>query len=674
MVHLPRLLLIGVCLLPQSLALAATREALTVMLNGRAAGTLVATLNDRRVDIDWRVDDNGRGSKIREQLILDERGVPVDYRIEGRAWYGAPVRETFAWRNGVARYRSLSDSGELRTASPPYYVAAEGSPWPIAQAMRMALAAPDQTIQVAPSGTLHVAKLRELTVGSGSNAVAVTAYSLTGLGLQPEFALLDADLKLFALVSVGYVTVREGYEGELDRLTKLALELDRETLSQLTKDQRHHYDAPIYLRNVRVFDSVSRKLSAPTTVGVFRGSITSLDAAVPEAGAAVVIEGEGHTLVPGLFDMHTHYDAWQGPLNLAAGVTTVRDLGNDNESLLALERQLASGQLMGPRIVRAGFIEGSGPFSASNGTLVENQEQALAAARWYADHGYVQIKIYNSMRPEWVKPLAAEAHRLGLRVSGHVPAFMSSAQAIRDGYDEINHINQLLIYLVLGEKEDTRTLLRFTAIGERLDKLDLDGPAVTQLLQLLKEHGTTIDVTLAIFQQMLQTRAGETPPNDAHWLDHAPASVQRSRRAPVLDIKPAQLATYEASMRKLLAFTRRLDDEGIRIVAGTDDIAGFMLHSELESYVLAGIPADRVLQIATIDAARYLGLDQQLGSIEHGKRADFLLVEGDPTKDITALRRTRLVMQAEDIWLPPELHRAIGVKPFTTAPVITVRQ
>jgi imidazolonepropionase-like amidohydrolase len=173
---------------------------------------------------------------------------------------------------------------------------------------------------------------------------------------------------------------------------------------------------------------------------------------------------------------------------------------------------------------------------------------------------------------------------------------------------------------------------------------------------------------------MLLSQPGKTAPNDANWLDNMPSSIQRGRRVPVLDVKPSQRSAYEASWKTLQEMIKRVHDKGIRIVPGTDDMPGFMLHSELESYVAAGIDAARVLQLATIDTARYAGLDQQLGSIERGKSADFLLVDGDPTQDIRALRKTRLVMQAGAIMLPPEMHKALGIKPFTTAPAIEERK
>ena len=95
--------------------------------------------------------------------------------------------------------------------------------------------------------------------------------------------------------------------------------------------------------------------------------------------------------------------------------------------------------------IPSGFIEGRSPYSARTGFIAETLPEALRDVHWYADRGYIQIKIYNSMNPEWVKPLAAEAHALGLRVVGHVPAFTTPDRMIEDGYDEITHINQLML-------------------------------------------------------------------------------------------------------------------------------------------------------------------------------------------------------------------------------------
>ena len=231
---------------------------------------------------------------------------------------------------------------------------------------------------------------------------------------------------------------------------------------------------------------MSGTASTGQNVVVFRDRIVGLRADAPPAGATVV-DAQGGTLLPGLIDSHAHTGDWDGLLDIASGVTQVRDPGNDNTSLLALMPRFDSGELIGPRVFASGFLEGKSPFSASGGFTVQTVEEAVDRVRWYADHGFWGIKIYNSMPPAFVKPMAEEAHRLGLHVSGHVPAFMTSEQAIRDGYDEVNHFNQLVLMFVLKPGEDPRTPVRFTVIGERLADLDLQGAEFRRLVQLMKD-------------------------------------------------------------------------------------------------------------------------------------------------------------------------------------------
>ena len=167
-----------------------------------------------------------------------------------------------------------------------------------------------------------------------------------------------------------------------------------------------------------------------------------------------------------LFDMHGHESSWNAVQQIAGGVTTVRDLGNDNVVLAGLASRFDRGDLVGPRIVPAGFIEGKSDFSARNGIVVADIDEVKKAIDWYAQRGYPQIKIYNSFRPEWVRAATDYAHKRGLRVSGHVPAFMRAEDVVRQGYDEIQHINQVFLNFFVKPTDDTRTLARFTIVGD----------------------------------------------------------------------------------------------------------------------------------------------------------------------------------------------------------------
>jgi hypothetical protein len=199
-----------------------------------------------------------------------------------------------------------------------------------------------------------------------------------------------------------------------------------------------------------------------------------------------VIDGRGKMLLPGLWDMHAHVADNDGLLNLAAGVTTVRDLANDNDELAARIARIEKGEEIGTRVVRAGFIDGPGPYQGPTKVLVATKEEALKWVDWYADHGFVQIKLYSSVKPELLPVVAEEAHRRGLRLSGHVPSGMLAAQAVREGYDEIQHLNFLLLNF-MPDVIETRTPARFLEPARRGADLDVSSPAVREFIALLKD-------------------------------------------------------------------------------------------------------------------------------------------------------------------------------------------
>lgn len=651
-------------------AAGAVEERYSILISNEKAGYVTAKVDGARADVVMHIDENGRGPKTRETLTLDSRGFPTAWHIQGIWWTGGPIDERFTQKKGRARWKTLNDSGDVQASENRLYIANNASLWAYSFYMRALLASPNQRLATLPSGEMRVEKLRDVEI-AGASPLTVSAYALWGEEVRPSYILLDARQRLFGYASAGFVMVPEGYEAQYRPLSDLAQQLDDEYLKRFARDFTHRYGEPVHIRNVRVFDSVAGKLTAPTTVTTYRGRIASVDATRAPPEGSVVIDGQGGTLLPGLHDMHVHVSPWGGVLHLAGGVTTVRDMGSDNDVLLAMSAKIEAGTIPGPSVVRAGFIEGRSPFSARGGFIPETLPAALEKVRWYADHGYRHIKIYNSMTPDWVAPIAAEAHRLGLTVSGHIPAFMTAERAVRDGYDEINHINQLMLFFVIDPKEDTRTPFRFTALGERAGTLDVKGERVQSMLKLMKDRGTTLDTTVAVFEYVLLSRPGAVSPSDAGHLSHMPSPYQRSRKVMDLDIKPGQDAAYRASFQRLLDLIGEAHTQGIRIIPGTDDMPGFTLHRELELYHAAGIPAERVLQIATLECAKYLGRDQSSGSIAPGKVADLLLVDGDPTQDISAIRRARLVMKGGAVYFPEDIHRAMGIEPFAKKPPLS---
>jgi imidazolonepropionase-like amidohydrolase len=634
-------------------------------------GSLIATVDGASVDITYEVSNNGRGPKVREQLKMNDAGIPTQWSIKGKSLFGGAVDEQFTWQRGSAQWRAQDGKGSARMAQPKLYITNDGSPWSYGLYARMLLKAKDRTLDVAPSGSLRLEELHQTHVGD----VPVTAYAITGANLSPEILLLAADGSLFAKLDSREVLVRKGFESKVEQLQTLERSLRVARLKGMQQRLAHRFDAPIRIRNVRVYDPQAEQLSDVVSVVVFRNRISSVSVE-PEGfqppADEVMIDGNGGTLLAGLHDMHSHNSDESGLFYLAAGVTTVRDLGNDNALLLDLTQRIEQGELPGPRIVRAGLIEGRSSYSARIGRIPETLPEAIEIVRWYSDHGYRQMKIYNSFNPDWVAPVATEAHRLGMRVSGHVPAFMSPDRAIRDGYDEINHINQLVLGWLIGPQEDTRTTLRLTAMGERAAVLDLNSEKVRNTIALMKERKTALDTTMVILERLLASRAGEVQAGDAPYLDHMPIGYQRYRKRSFVDFKNHEEdEAYLLSVEKQLELMKTLYSEGIQMLPGTDDTTGFTVHRELELYQKAGIPAARVLRMATYDCEKYLGFEQSLGSIAAGKLADFILVPGDPTKNVSAVRQIRLVMKDGLIYFPSEIYEALGIKPFAEAAVLS---
>jgi len=644
-----------------------------------AGGSLVATLTPQgEVTSAYAYLDNGRGPKLEAHWHEGPDGVPDRWKITGTTTYGSRANEVFIRTRQQARWKTVGDEGSTplsnggNAAAPaPAYLPLVYTPDYLAALVRAALRHGNR-LSLLPAGELSVATLEAMTVtDAAGQKFSLTLHAVTGLGLTPSYLWLDSAGALFANLEMAdglYGLVREGWESTAPALAARQQAADEVLLAKLADNAKHTYTQPLAFRHVQVFDSRQGKLSAPQTVIVFRGRISTLQPDdVPLPAEAMTIDGTGQTLLPALFDLHTHGTPWSGALQLAGGVTTARDLGNDHDSILLQEARYDSGTWLGPRLWRAGFMDGQSPYTASGGKTVASLPEALDAVDFFAAHGYRAVKLYSSFNPDWIAPVAQRAHERGLRVSGHVPAFTTAARVITQGYDELNHLNMLFLNFVASPSEDTRTNARFTMVGERAWQLDLDSAPVQAFIQELVKRGTVVDPTMACFEDSFNQAPGESSRVMAPVLDRLPATLRRSLLQPEMELSPAVLDHYRASWRKMLDLLARLDRAGVPLVPGTDALEGFYLHRELELWVQAGIPAPRVLQHATLGSARVLRLEQSLGAVEAGYSADLILVEGNPLQDISTLRRMRMVMKAGAGYFPAEIYPALGILPAVPA-------
>jgi imidazolonepropionase-like amidohydrolase len=652
-------------------ALAETRS-FSVISGDKTVGHMTVDIQGSVTSIDYDVKNNGRGPTIKETIHTGPEGLPMAWSITGATTFGSKVEEHFSQGGGHAEWLDSTGKGQAAITGPALYVAQAGSPWADQIIARVLLKAPGMKAQTLPGGTLGLTKGETLTVQGEGGPVQVTRYDLTGVDLTPTTMLIDANGDLFAEVSPNAVIVRKGYEGEQTRLRKLAADWSTERFVSIEKDVAHRYAGPVRITHVRLFDPKTSALTGPVSVLVSGKVIAAVEAPdSPPTPGETTIDGQGGTLVAGFYEMHAHLGQDGALLNLIAGITTVRDMGNDNAVLDALIRRMDSGEIGGPHVIRSGFIEGKSPFSAQNGIIVDNQQAAIDAVRWYGARDYWQIKIYNSMNPAWVPAMTAEAHRLGMRVAGHVPAFANADQMILAGYDEMTHINQFVLGWVIGPTEDTRTLFRLTAL-KRLPALDLNSPKVQHTLQLMVDGHKAIDPTLGIHEQLTQNRDGQVPPGAVDYLSHMPIGYRRDAMKAWVDTSaPGDDQAYRGAFDKLVEVVKMLHDRGVFIVFGTDTGGAFTYHRELELYQRAGFTAPEILKRATYDCARYTGQDQRMGSIEKGKLADFFLIPGDPTQDLKAIKTIRMVVKDGTVYYPTEVYPKFGIEPFTTAPPVT---
>ncbi|HTU64732.1 MAG TPA: amidohydrolase family protein [Steroidobacteraceae bacterium] len=645
----------------------------TVIFGGQNIGHVVAETTGTRTTIDYNVKNNGRGPTMAETIDVGADGLPTAWSITGTTTFGSKVNESFSRTKTRATWVDSTGKGQAPTKDSTLYVAQVGSPWSLQIYSRALLKAPGMTLRALPGGTLKLEKGTSLQVQGKGGPLTVTRYDLTGIQTDPDVMLLDEKGDLFASVSSTAVVVREGYEAEEVRLRQLAADWSTERFSTIQKQIAHDYGAPVRIRNVRLFDPKTSALTAPLSVIVDGRHIAAVEAVdSPATPGEVTVDGAGGTLIAGLYEMHGHLGQEDALLNVLAGITTVRDMGNDNAVLDALVRRIDAGEVGGPHVIRSGFIEGKSPFSANNGIVVDSQEKAVDAVRWYGARGYWQIKIYNSMNPAWVPAMVEEAHRLGMRVAGHIPAFATADQMIGAGYDELTHINQFVLGWVIGPGEDTRTLFRLTAL-KRLPALDLNSAKVQHTIDLMANGHKAIDPTLGIHENLVFNRDGQVPPGAKDYLSHMPIGTQRDAKKQWIDTSaPGDAQAYEQAFDKLVGVVKMLHDKGVFIVFGTDTGGSFTYHRELELYQKAGMTAPEILKRATFDSARYIGEDQSSGSIEKGKRADFFLVPGDPTKDLKAIKTIAMVVKDGVFYYPTEAYPKFGIEPFTTVPAVTL--
>jgi imidazolonepropionase-like amidohydrolase len=581
-------------------------------------------------------------------MVVAEESKGVDYMKN-------PVVENFALRDGQAVWKNQAEDGKAAKAGGKFYIDLNGGPESGALLAR-GLLRNGGKLAVLPSGEARIRMLQTVAIEGNGTKVSATLYEITGLSLTPSYLWLDDRQRFFATTNPWGAIIRQGFEESTKTLVDTQQGVERNRWAELAKKFTHKPDGDLIVRNVSVFDALAGKVLANQRVTIRGERIASVE---EERGQTVparaqVLDGTGKMALPGLWDMHQHLWPVSAFLDVAVGITTIRDLGNPVEQLTTLRKDIAEGRQIGPRVIASGFIDGRGPYQGPIGVFADTPEEALERVKNYAELGYVQIKIYSSIKPELVPIIAAEAHRRGLRVSGHVPAQMIAERFVNDGADEIQHINFIMLNFMPDVKE-TRTPDRFIMPGRRSAALDLNSDAVNRFVGFLKMHKTVVDPTMGIFEATYTDRPGRVGPMETAMFERMPVQVQRgiktaSQALPAGDAETDRL--YRDSWANMVRMLKKLYDGGVQIVAGTDQGNGYALHRELEIYDEAGIPAGKILQMATIQAATLMKREKELG------------LNGDPVRHIQDIRKIETVIQSGNVLRPAELYPAIGISAY----------
>lgn len=587
----------------------------------------------------------GMATEVDSSATVDANGMLKHLVVRGHTPNG-DAGETFDVKDGTASWKSPVDAGSTAYKSPAEYIAFGGPVDLNAEMFERLLAAPDKTLTLLPGGKAHAEKLTTATVGDGPKKQVVTAYAVTGLNNTPVPIWADAKGHFFGFVD-GLAWLPEGYESALPVLEKAQTVALAQHAKSIVPVLEKTPAGAVAFTHVRAFLDGSR-FADDQTVVVDKGVITAVgDAATVQVPKnAQIIDGKGKTLVPGLWDSHQHVpDDASGPMLLSLGITSVRDPGNINEQTLSRAQRRAKGELLGPHVYPSVLIDGKGPNTAQVATVATSQEEAIKIVDKAKADGFVAIKLYGTFNPDWVKATAAEAHKQGLHVHGHLPAGMRPKEAIDDGYDEITHIYFVMMQAMPDDVvKASNGMGRFEGPGRYARNVDLDKEPMKSLIATMAQHHITSDPTLVIPESLYVPENGDLSPAYAPYVGTLPPAVERGFRQGGFTVpKDLTRADYRASFAKLQALVGAMHKAGVPIVAGTDG-SGLELVRELELYVQAGFTNAEALASATIATAHLVGADARTGSIQTGKTADLVLVDGNPAVNIGDLRHTDVVM------------------------------
>jgi imidazolonepropionase-like amidohydrolase len=617
------------------------------------------------VKIDFKFTDRGSPVPLSATFRGAEDLTPQAFEIKGQTARAVAIDQAVEVQPAKVRLR---DRDKWTEVTPPsqFFTIAGYAPTTMQMLMVRYWATHGSPAELAtlPSGKVKIEPRGDDTFTVNGKAEKLSRYTVEGLIWGRETLWLDASRNLVAAITTDaefdhFEAIRDGYEALLGDFVARAGADNMAALVDLSKGISGSRAETLALVGETLIDGTGKPAVPDAVVVIKKGRIVAAGAKskVKIPKHATVIDETGKTVLPGLWDMHAHFEQVEwGPIYLAAGVTTVRDCGNEFEFIKAVRDAVAQGRGLGPRLLLAGIVDGSSNYAVGV-QRVDTPEQAKMWTDKYHEAGFQQMKIYSSVKLAELKVVADEAHRLGMTVTGHVPEGITTYQAIEAGQDQINHVNYIasMMYdpLPAGAKRAERSLA--------IANIDLNSPRAQKALAFLKDHHTVVDPTLALMEFFTASTA-KLPASFEPGIAKLPIELA----APLNDVGPPgpNAAVGEKTLQKFVEIVGALHKAGIPVVAGTDQaVPGHSLHREIELYVQAGFTPMEAIQAATIVPAQVMGIDKEVGTVEAGKRADLIVIHGDPLQDIHNTRNVEYVVTDGTMYNAAELWKSVGFKP-----------
>ena len=641
-----------------------------ILNHGREAGAMRVVAEGDSVVVRFDYQDRQRGPHTETRYLFAADGAVRSARTRGLSSGTVASTASGEWMDragDVVRWRSDVDSGEVRADPGAVYLLRSANPYDLGVLARQLLRRPGGAAPALPVGTAHAEIVADTALRIGGRRQRFRLVLIDKGSMEADGVWLDEGDVVVASTADWFLAVRRDALEVLPALRAIESAYHTRQSAALATRLTPRTPSSLVIRNGNVFDA-ERGVMMPQTTVVVRGDrIVAVGPAATTAipDGATVIDATGKSVIPGFWEMHLHLggasETAVGAMQLAAGVTTARDLASDIDYAVSQRDRAKLGTLLSPRLILAGFLEGPGLWAGPTAVLVRTEAEARSWVARYDSLGFRQVKLYNLVHPDLVPTIVAEAHQRGMRVSGHIPRGLTVQNAVQLGFDEVNHI----AFLVSTFFQDSLYLPRMRAYSQvaaaTAPAFDVNAPGVSELIAFLKAHNTVIDPTLGAFHSGTPLADGSHPILGPALAWFSPAARRAMQSATSSAPSPASIAAQavDATYARLV---KRLFDGGVSLVAGTDNAIGVTYHGELELYERAGIPAAAVLQIATINAARAMKEDRDYGSIAVGKVADLVIVNGRPAEHISDVRRTETVVRAGRVYRSADLNAAAGLQ------------